>query len=225
MHCPVFRSCTSLLPQSKIKTHLISLPESSFKSSNAAFPSCLPELFIWCPGPAVVYCEVSKLKGMGFITHWEGTHSGDTKERGDGESINKVSMFLKGKTLDCGKHKITLENIQTLRSKMCFPAEELVLFLMDTIQYLWMGFHILLFFFYCQVTHLHESSSCTFSFVMVSFLGWSLKHIFLRLSTDSMSICYSVPQRELNSNFRGGLVGITDNWIMSSIPLGTPPII
>lgn len=162
MHYPVFHFCTSLLPHSKIKTHLISLPESSFKSSNAPFPSCLPELFIWCPGPAVVYCEVSKLKGMGFNTHWEGTRSGDTKERGDGESINKVCMFLKWKTLDCDKHKITMENIQTFRSKICFPAEELKLFLKGTIQNLWISFNILsqplllLFFFNCQMIHLHE---------------------------------------------------------------------
>lgn len=43
-------------------------------------------------------------------------------------------MFLKWKTLDCGKHKITLENIQTFRCKICFPVDELELFLKDTIQ-------------------------------------------------------------------------------------------
>lgn len=161
MHSPVFHSCTSLLPHSKIKTHLISLPESAFKSSSAPFPSCLPELFIWCPGPAVVYCEVSKLKGMDFNTHWEGTRYGNRKERGDGESINKVSVFLKWKTLDCGKHKITLENIQIFRSKICFPAEELKLFLKGTIHNLWIQFlHSFpastTIFCNCQMTYLHE---------------------------------------------------------------------
>lgn len=169
---PVFRSRTSLLPHSKIKTHLIGLLESSCRKCNAAFPSCLPELFIWCPGPAVFYCEVSKLKGMGFSTHWEGTQSGDTKERGDGESINKNSMFLKWKTLDCGKHKITLENVQTFRSNIGFSAIEQELFLKDRIQNLWIGFHILshplIIFFNCQMTHINERQRAVAAFFYLS---------------------------------------------------------
>lgn len=56
-------------------------------------------------------------------------------------------MFLKWKTLDCGKHKITLESIQTFRSKICFPAEELEL-LKDTIQNLFTSFPSLYYDFF-----------------------------------------------------------------------------
>lgn len=60
-------------------------------------------------------------------------------------------MFLKWKTLDCGKHKITLESIQTFRSKICFPAEELELFLKTQFRIFSHSFpaSTMIFFSYC----------------------------------------------------------------------------
>lgn len=120
------------------------------------------------------------------------------------------------------------------RTQTCYPAEELELkeLKKHTVQNCWIIFilahilfqHLLLFFLLANDTFAWKAQRSRFtSFVTVEFLGQSWKHIFLPLRTDFMSVCFSVPKRELNSNFRGGLEHITDNWIMPPIPSGIPP--
>lgn len=215
MRAPVFHSPISLLPPSKIEiAHLIGLKESSFKCSDTTFPLCLPELFIWGPGPAAVYCEVSTLKGMGSSTHWEGTHSGDTKERGEGKTINKVSMFLKWKTSDFGKHAITCGEHSNIQRENLLPCWRAGVKSAEKNTVLNFGTRFILAHILSSVCYFFllandtfawkaQSSSCTFSCV-TGFVSWPVFKTRFSATQDGLhEYLLLCPWKGIKQQFQG----------------------